>query len=283
MRKLVPIILIAALIAVAIYVVIVRSHREPGIEGPVLSVRFMDDSLGNAIVLKTPEGNTVVIDPPSGRASEALGNMLEGEHTREITVVLSNASSRDTRAAGLQQVAKLIRIIRPDTGSSGVIVAPKNGAIPETVVARGDRLKLSPTVRIEVMNPARGTMPREEGDGSLVFRVTFGDQSILFPSDIRTEGESALIKSRLDLTSNVLVAGRHGQYGSSSLELLSMVRPEVIVVSARRGPSRPSASVLNRLSVRNTGAALYRTDKDGIIEIDTDGRSIQVLTGGGGL
>lgn len=285
MRRLLPIILIAAIVAVGICLAYVRAHREPGIEGPMLTVRFLDASVGDAIVLKTPEGNAVVVDTPSGRAeTKALGDLLKNEHAREITVIVSNPSPEHFAALrNVMRAARVARIIRPELGSATArweaLLAGADGAT-ESVLARGDRVKLSPTVHLEALSPVRETAQGGDDD-SLVFRVTFGNESIFFPSDIRAEGESALVKSGLDLTSTVLVVGRHGQSGSTSLELLSMARPEIIVVSAWRGSGRPSASVLNRLSARNTGAALYRTDKDGIIEIDTNGHSIQVLTGGG--
>jgi beta-lactamase superfamily II metal-dependent hydrolase len=147
----------------------------------------------------------------------------------------------------------------------------------ETALAGGDTLRLSPKIALEVLGPAR-EKARGGYDGSLVFRVRFNSKSILFPSEIRTAGEADLISSGRDLTGSVLVVGEHRRYRGVSLELLSMARPEIIVISSS---ARPAVSVLGRLSARNTGAELYRTYKDGIIQIDTDGRSIQVATGGG--
>lgn len=287
MRKLVPIILIAVL-AGGIYFAYVRARREPGMTGPALKTRFLDSEFGNAVVMTTPEGKVVVIDPASGRAAEALIGMLRRERAREVSVIISNPTrDRADALAAIQHEIKVFRVIRPELGTATAqwkdwLDRAKWQPAPEIVIARGDKAPLSPKVRLEALNPVREPSPRTGDDNSLVFRVRFGDKSILFPSDIRTAGEADLIQSGIDLTSSVLVAGRHGRYGSTSLELLSMVRPEICILSAQQGANRPAASVLNRLNARNTGAALYRTDKDGIIEIDTDGRLIQVSTGGGG-
>ena len=287
MRKLVPIMLIAAMAVGGIYLAFVRAHREPGITGPVLSVRFLDESLGNAVVLKTPEGDRFVIDPPSGRRAEALGKMLQDKRGKEITVMISNPSSESIRALEkLRRFVRVARIVRPDLGTANesweMRLAKLSGTpILETVAARGNRIRLSPTVALHVLGPDRETA-RGGDHGWLVFRLIYGAKSFLFPGEIRADGEAELIKSGQDLTSNVLMVGRRGQYGSTSLELLSLVRPEIVVISAKRGANRPAPSVLDRLSAANTGAALYRTDKDGVIKIDTDGRSFQVQTGGGG-
>jgi competence protein ComEC len=288
MRKLVPIILIAALAAGAVYLAYVRANREPEISGPVLKAQFLDEQFGNAVVLTMPDGKMVVIDPAPGRAAEALLEMLQSNRMHEVSVIISNPTlNRADALAAIQSVMMVSRVIRPELGTAAGQWArwlrrEKWQPMPETIVVRGDSVRLAPKVRLEVLSPARNPAPRGGDDNSLVFRVRFGDKSILFPSDIRTKSEAELIGSGIDLESSVLVAGRHGRNGSTSLELLSMVRPEICIVSTQHGSNRPAPSVLNRLSAVNTGAALYRTDKDGIIEIDTDGRSIQVSTGGGG-
>jgi competence protein ComEC len=79
------------------------------------------------------------------------------------------------------------------------------------------------------------------------------------------------------LGANVLVVPRHARFGGTSLELLSRARPEICVVMAGRD-DRPSRTVLRRIDPAKTGAALYRTDRDGTIEIVTNGRAIAVTT-----
>ena len=289
MKRLVPIIVIAVIVAGAAYFAYVRTHSERGIEGPVLSARFLDAEFGNAVILRTPEGKTVVIDPASGRGGKALADLLDGERTRAVTVIFTNPTpDRAAALAALRKTVRVSKVIRPELGAATqawkrAIVRAKCGPVAEVALAGGDKLRLSPKVVIEALGPVRpstssGCSARGGYDGSLVFRVRFGAKTIFFPSEIRAAGESDLIASGRDLTGSVLVVGPRAQYRGVSLELLSMVRPEVIVVSSS---TRPSSSVIGRLSERNTGAALYQTYKDGIIEIDTNGRSIQVATGGG--
>ena len=283
MKRLVPIILIAVLAAGAAYFAYVRAYRERGIVGPVLTARFLDASFGSAVTMRTPDNKVVVIDPPSGRGAKALADLLGEERVREITVVLTNPTAERALAlAALCKAVRVSRVIRPELGPATeswkqTLARAGCGPVADTALAGGDTLGLSPKVALEALGPVR-EKARGGYDGSLVFRVRFGAKTILFGSEARTAGESDLISSGRDLTSSVLVVGGHGLYRGVSLELLSMVRPEIIVVSSS---SKLPASSLSRLSARNTGAALYRTYKDGIIQIDTDGRSIQVATGGG--
>jgi beta-lactamase superfamily II metal-dependent hydrolase len=274
--------LIAVLTVGVGYAAFVRSHRKPEIEGPVLSAWFLSGDLTGTAVIKTPEGKVVVVDPPAGRDQDKLAQVLRDPHAREVTVVVSESPRNgDVGLRGIERIAKIERVIRPEvntTVDSWETPAKKSAVRSERelAVAGGDTLKLSPSVRLEVPTPARGGDKRQKA--ALVFRLRFGRKSILFASDVDPKGEVALMKSGETLTSSAFVASCKGRSSSNSLELLSMVRPEIIVLAES---DRPSARLLNRLSSRNTGAALYRTDKDGTIEIETNGRSIQVTTQGG--
>jgi competence protein ComEC len=68
----------------------------------------------------------------------------------------------------------------------------------------------------------------------------------------------------------------HGSRTSSGPELLAAVRPSVAVVSVgtRNAYGHPDAGVLARLAA--AGSDVYRTDRDGAVLIETDGRILDV-------
>jgi len=274
MRRLVPIIVIAVTAVAASYYAYRQSHRVRAIEGPTLTVRVLDAEFGCAGILRTPEGRIVVIDPTL-RGVKAVADLLKAEHARAVTVILTDITpARAAALAALQRSVGVSKLIRPELGPSTevwtrTLALAKCEPTAELAIPAGDRVRVSPKVAIEALGPSIGCR------GPLVFRVRFGAKSVFFSPQMDAAEESDLIRSGQDLTSSVLVAPRTG----ASLELLSMVRPEIIVIST---PTKPSRSVLDRFSERNTGAALYRTDKHGIIEIDTNGRSVRVSTEGGG-
>ncbi|MGI6294527.1 MAG: ComEC/Rec2 family competence protein [Armatimonadota bacterium] len=287
MRKTFIVILII-LIAAAIAYLFLRAEesQKPKITGPALKVRFLDQDFGTASVLTMPDGSVTVVDPSSGRPTQALIEMLGSEGVKQIDVIISTPS-RDcaTALAKLGSAFTVNSIIRPELGRTTSswrrwIKSSKWEPTSEKVVSRGDRVRLAADVIMEVLNPPQDANIRGSGDDSLVFKVVYKESSILYLSNIGSKGEAELIGSRQDLQSSIMVAARNARYGSNCLELLAAVRPQVCVVSALRN-NKPSASVLSRLSTINTGATLFRTDKDGIIEIDTDGHSNQALGMGG--
>ena len=68
----------------------------------------------------------------------------------------------------------------------------------------------------------------------------------------------------------------HGSLTSSSPEFVRALSPTVAVVSAGRANhfGHPVPEVLDRY--RAAGAEVFRTDRDGAVTIDTDGRSLSV-------
>ena len=89
-----------------------------------------------------------------------------------------------------------------------------------------------------------------------------------------TSAATSSARSRRSFTRapiRILKVPHHGSATSSSQEFLEALRPDVAVISAGRGNpfGHPVASVLERY--RNIGAAIYRTDQDGAVIVETDG------------
>ena len=274
MRKLVPIIIIVAAVAAGAYVGFVRARRKPARVGPVLVASFLPADLGNAIVFETPEKRFVVIDPGPEQTADALVDYLRQAGVRSLDVIVTVPIDEHGGALGrLVDSFDVKRVIHGGPAWRKGLEGPK-GPIGELVLAAGDSIRLSPKVKVEVLSPPRE--PRGRLAEPLVTRITFGKTRFLLASDARMEDEAYLIRSGVDLASTVLVVPRHGRYGSTSLELLSLVRPEYCIVLVGEGADRPSRVVLDRIKTENTGAEVYRTDTGGPINIMTDGHSIQV-------
>ena len=289
MRKLLPIILVAAVIAAGFYIGRARFVREVKPVGPVLTIACLDATLGNAIVVKTPENYFMVVDPGPANTAGALVRYLEDAGAKSLVILLSKSSSDHTGAiSSLLDSFTVSKIIHGEYKAKSSLVRRTltsvigKGAI-ERISSAGDVFNISPTTKLEVLSPPKGLLKKTGGhsdNNSLVTRIHFGGKRFLLASDIRLEAEANLIQSGVDLRSSVLVVPRHGRYGGTSLELLSVVRPEAYVVLLDRSSNRASRAVLERIDTRNTGAAVYRTDLDGNIEMITDGRSIKVNTSG---
>ncbi|HLB03640.1 MAG TPA: hypothetical protein VJK66_01360, partial [Gaiellaceae bacterium] len=77
----------------------------------------------------------------------------------------------------------------------------------------------------------------------------------------------------------ILKVAHHGSADDGLRELLALVRPRIAVISVGQGNDygHPTASTLDALR-GFPGLAVYRTDADGRVEIDSDGSRLTVRT-----
>ena len=77
----------------------------------------------------------------------------------------------------------------------------------------------------------------------------------------------------------MLKVAHHGSSDPGLPELLDLVDPRIAVISVGRGNDygHPTPSTLAALA-REPGLEVYRTDEDGRVVIESDGRSFSVRT-----
>ena len=111
-----------------------------------------------------------------------------------------------------------------------------------------------------------------------MLRISLGDIAFLLAADIGVHTEARMLESYPGLRAQVLKSPHHGSRTSSSWAFLEGIRPEVVVISAGLGNAYgvPHRDVLERYA--KMGARVLRTDRDGAVEISTDGRSLSVRT-----
>jgi competence protein ComEC len=87
-----------------------------------------------------------------------------------------------------------------------------------------------------------------------------------------------LAESVRDLDSDVLFVPHHGGFRSSNVPFLKKVRPQVAVVScgADNVFHDPHPDVIRRLE--RLQSRIYRTDRDGAVTVETDGKDLRVRT-----
>ena len=120
--------------------------------------------------------------------------------------------------------------------------------------------------------------PGVRNDDSVVLEVVYGDAALLLTGDIGADTERAILPHLTPARLRILKVAHHGSRTSSSAALLETWRPHVALISAGRGNTfgHPTPEVLARLEA--VGAEILRTDQDGQITLDTDGRTLSVRT-----
>jgi competence protein ComEC len=146
-------------------------------------------------------------------------------------------------------------------------------------VRAGQALELG-GVTVLARHPAAPEWERQKvrNDDSVVLELRYGDVAMLLTGDAGAEFERT-ITAESDLPPlRVLKVGHHGSRTSTSDPFVETYQPQIALVSVGRGNlfGHPSPDVLSRLA--RAGARIFRTDQDGAITVETDGRVVRVLT-----
>lgn len=130
--------------------------------------------------------------------------------------------------------------------------------------------------RIEILSPPSDYWaPKPGNNDSLAFRLSFGQRSFLLTGDMERPMEARLLSAGSASHTDVLKVGHHGSRTSTIQPFLDAVSPSVAVISAgfENSFGHPHPDVVRRLQSR--GAAILRTDLDGLVSVSTDGRSLE--------
>ena len=175
----------------------------------------------------------------------------------------------------------MISLVRPRWGAAGggpgplrdpLLLGVAGSNAPDTSTAG----RTASVVEEGSRAPASRASRRSRNDEAIVLRVEYGLASFLLASDIEAAREQALVASGAPLAATVLKVAHHGSRTSSTPAFLGAVGPAVAVISVgpRNPYGHPDPGVLERLTT--AGARVYRTDRDGAVIFETDGRTLAV-------
>jgi competence protein ComEC len=267
----------------------VRSTRGDG----RLHVTFVDVGQGDSALVRFPRGRTMLVDTGGLTIDSGfdIGDRVVGPVLREWgirrldTLVLTHGDADHVGGA-----VSVVREFRPWDVWEGVPVPPSAAlqairAMAQrarsrwTQVQTDDRIFVD-DVEIVVRNPRLPDWERQDvrNDDSIVLELRWRDVSFVLAGDIGRDVEEGIAGQVPPAALRVLKVPHHGSLTSSSERFLDRLHPTVAVVSAGRDNvfGYPLPAVLDRYGA--VGAAIYRTDRDGAVTIDTDGRSLDITT-----
>ncbi|HEY6609453.1 MAG TPA: ComEC/Rec2 family competence protein, partial [Candidatus Limnocylindria bacterium] len=255
----------------------------------MLHVTTLDIGQGDAILVEAPSGATMLVDggPDPELTLRRIGANLPFFARRIDLLVLSHP--HQDHVAGLVEVLDRFRvgailhagIAFENPSFDRLLTEASDGRVPIVLARAGQGIALDGTTAIRVLYPsaADAAAPLPEGDinnGSVVLEVTFGGFTALLTGDAEAPVEGALVSGGMLGPVDLLKVGHHGSHSSSTPAFLAAVDPTVAAISAGvdNEYGHPAPETLASLA----GAAVYRTDLDGDVEVVTDGRTFRVRT-----
>ena len=252
-----------------------------------LHVIVFDVGQGEAILIRTPDGQNILVDsgPDPISSSTQLGKTLPF-WDRKIELLILTQLQADHISGTLDLMHKY------DVNSAGLPSVSSKALLPTEIINAlstqhvhlytlhdGMQFNLGRDIRLDVLNPPPGLISGTSDDinnNSIVLKLTYGNVSFLLTADIGMEAEMLLAGNRADLRSGVLKVAHHGSRGSTSDEFLAIVDPSAAVISAgavnRFG--HPHKETLDRLHAALENSNIFVTANRGNVEFITDGQQL---------
>ncbi len=255
-------------------------RAQPG-EGSSFQVHFIDVGQADS-ALVICDGHYMLIDGGNAGDSDLVYAYLERHGAERLDYMVASHAHEDHIGglSGALNYAKVGTALCPVTEHSSKVFENMVKYLEEqgkslTVPAPGDRFSLG-SAQVEILGPVKEY--DDTNDTSIVLRIDYGETSFLFTGDMETGAEEDLIQSGADLEATVLKVGHHGSDTSTGYQFLREVMPKYGVISVGEGNKygHPSDEVLSRL--RDAGTEVYRTDMQGHVIAESDGKTVTFRT-----
>lgn len=243
----------------------------------LLVVDVLDVGQGDAILIRSPEGRTALID---AGLSKNIVDRLEERGISEIDLVVVSHPHTD-HYGGMDDVIKAFRpkyflaTENSHATSSYVKLLKLVKESGMTAVYPSDKpRKISLGSVVLTVLPQPPEDPVEHNNNSIGIRLQYGSFSMLMTGDSEEAERAWWMVYAPDLLKNcqILKLAHHGSHNGTDSRWLQLVNPRAAVVSLGQGNSfgHPHPETLHLLASANI--PLYRTDRLGTITIRSDGR-----------
>ena len=255
-----------------------------------VKIWVFDIGQGDAIFIDGPDKQILIDGGPDALVLERLSSVMPW-WDRKIDIVVNTHPPAD-HLVGLLPVLERYKV-------DELIDAGEGYSTPEfeellnlagarrTIMSSGDVIDLGGGATLTTLWPPQpydNALLDDPNDGSIVQLFEYGDTTMLLTGDVGIAEENAILDSAFCCRDtarpcpshcaydvDILKAGHHGSDTSSSQSFINRIQPEIAIISVGVGNDygHPSTFVIDRLI--RVGAAVFRTDIDGNVQIKSSG------------
>lgn len=263
--------------------------------GGVLEAWIIDVGQGDAALISSPTGRTILVDAGPPENGGRVAHFLRAHVTGPLDLAVGTHPHTD-HVGGMSAALRAVGVrayydVAPDPAHHTRLLATLDktvatlGATHQHVDAGTPPLDLGDGTTVTVLSPLRPPLvdcTDRVNCNAIALLIRSGSQSILMAADIEGATENELLRTRKGaLRATVLKVGHHGSRTATTTAWLRTVKPEIAVISVgvANAYHHPHPSTLHRLEAE--GVRVYRTDKDGTIHVVLSGAVPSVTTSHG--
>ncbi|AVD37688.1 ComEC/Rec2 family competence protein [Clostridioides difficile] len=245
----------------------------------LLSIHMIDVGQGDSILVQTPTNKNILIDGGDEYSKNIINSYLRQKRIKTIDIIIATHPDSD-HIGSLDNVIKKFNvnsIYMPEQSTNSESYqnlinscTDKNLAIQ--YLYKDDVLNIDNNINIYVLSPSY--IQEESNLNSIVFKLTFNNNSFLFMGDAEEENEKEILRSFELNNINFIKIGHHGSNSSSSLEFIKKINPDIAAISCgyKNQYGHPHKEVIDNL--KQSHVSIYRTDRIGDIVFYSDGEII---------
>ena len=227
-----------------------------------LKIYFIDVGQGDATLIITPKGRSILIDGGDESEGKMLIAYLLDRGITKIDYMFCSHFDSD-HIGGLIQVIKEIKvhqiIISKQGEDSGnfrkFMEIVKEKGIKIQLVNKCDKLQVEKSLYFDIIWPNDEKLISENvlNNNSIVCNLHYNSFSMMFTGDIESIAENQILqeyKYNLKIIkASILKVGHHGSKTSSIQEFIEGVKPEIALIGVGRNNKfgHPSDEVIERL------------------------------------
>ena len=278
-RRLSEILLVTGTLA-AVAVIWVTTRPAPAWIRPLgLRVTFLDVGQGDSVLLETARARILVDEGPP---EADVAGQLRALGVRWLSALVMTHPQRDHVGGAADVIRRLNvqEVLEPGLAVTGpeseeALSEARSRRVPVRVVRTGTSFRAG-RLRVRVLWPEdEGTASEDPNQNAVVLIASYGETDVYLSGDAESDVTSHLPLAPVE----IMKVAHHGSEDEGLAAELETLRPRVAVISCGRhndyGHPRPETlAALGGVP----GLAVYRTDEDGRVVVESDGRDLTVTT-----